>query len=142
MPMGSVRIQPNQFSTGGFEKKTREWEGNADYLQLANAISESLPIATRRTNVFEMLDLPNVISYLVAARFAQENDDVWANMSLYHDNDGDNLWRIIGFDMNLSWGAFFLDNPDNDQGIQATNDKHKSFPLYGSSQALSLTGGN
>ena len=67
---------------------------------------------------------------------------MWANMSLYHDNDGDNLWRIIGFDMNLSWGAFFLDNPANDQGIQATNDNHKSFPLYGSSQALSLTGGN
>jgi hypothetical protein len=44
--------------------------------------------------------------------------------------------------MNLSWGAFFMDNPANDQGIQATNDNHKSFPLYGSSQALSLTSGN
>ncbi len=135
-------VQPSQFSTGGFEKKTRRWEGNGDYLQLANAISESLTIGARQTNVFDMLDLPNVIDYLVAARFAQENDDVWANMSLYHDNDGDNLWRIISFDMNLSWGAFFLDNSANDLGIQATNDNHKSFPLYGSSQALSLTSGN
>jgi hypothetical protein len=135
-------VQPSQFSTGGFEKKTREWEGNGDYQQLANAISETLPLATRRINVFEMLDLPNVIDYLVAARFVQENDDVWANMSLYHDNDGDNLWRAIAFDMNLSWGAFYMDNPSNDQGIQAINDKHKSFPLYGSSQALSLTSAN
>jgi hypothetical protein len=135
-------VQPSQFSTGGFEKKSREWEGNADYLQLANAVAETLSVATRRTNIFDMLDLPNVINYLVAARFVQENDDVWANMSLYHDNDGDNLWRIIGFDMNLSWGAFYFDNAANDGGIQATNDNHKSFPLYGSSQALSLTSGN
>lgn len=135
-------VEPSQFSTGGFEKKTREWEGNADYQQFANALAGSLPLGTRRTNVFEMMDLPNVINYLVAARFAQENDDVWANMSIYHDNDGDNLWRIISFDMNLSWGAFYLDNAANDQGIQAVNDPHKSFPLYGSSQALSLTTGN
>lgn len=133
-------IQPSQASTGGFEKKTRTWEGNTDYQQLANGIAETLSIGARRTNVFEMFDLPNVIDYLVAARFAQENDDVWANMSIYHDNDGDNLWRIVSFDMNLSWGAFYMDNAANDQGIQATNDNHKSFPLYGSSQALSLTG--
>jgi len=44
--------------------------------------------------------------------------------------------------MNLSWGAFFYDNAANDNGIQATNDNHKSFPMYGSSQALSLTSGN
>jgi hypothetical protein len=135
-------VEPSQFSTGGFEKKTRKWEDNSDYQQLANAISPSLSVATRRTNIFDMLDLPNVINYLVVARFVQENDDVWANMSLYHDNDGDNLWRNISFDMNLSWGAFFMDNPANDTGIQAINDNHKSFPLYGSSQALSLTSGN
>jgi hypothetical protein len=75
-------VEPSQFSTGGFEKKTRKWEGNSDYQQLANAISPSLSVATRRTNIFDMLDLPNVIDYLVAARFVQENDDVWANMSL------------------------------------------------------------
>src|SRR5438045_611996 len=101
-----------------------------------------LPTGTRKTNIFDMLDLPEVISYLIGARFVQENDDVWANMTLYHDNDGDHLWRIVPFDMNLSWGAFFLDNPANDTGIQATNDNHKSFPLYGSSQALSLTSAN
>ena len=98
-------IEPSGYSTGGFDKKTRQWEGNTDYLELANAISESLPVGQRRTNIFDLLDLPEVINYLVAARFVHENDDVWANMSLYHDNDGDNLWRIIPFDMNLSWGA-------------------------------------
>lgn len=137
---GTVVTPP--FSTGGFEKKSREWEGNADYDQLANAVATTVAVGARRTNVFEMLDLPNVINYLCAARFVQENDDVWANLSLYHDNDGDNLWRIISFDMNLSWGAFYFDNAANDTNIQATYDNHKSFPLYGSDQALSLTSGN
>jgi hypothetical protein len=134
-------VTPDRTSTGGFEKKTRTWDADADYAQLAAAIAESLSVGTRRTNIFDLLDLPEFIDYLVAARFVQENDDVWANMSLYHDNDGDTLWRVVPFDMNLSWGAFYYDNPANDTGIQATNDNHKSFPMYGSDQALSLTSG-
>lgn len=133
-------IQPNGSSTGGFEKKTRKWENNADYVAFANAISESLSTGQRYTNLLDRLDLPQVISYIVAARLAHENDDVWANMSVYHDNDGDNLWRIIPFDMNLSWGAAYMDSSDY-SGIQVTNDNIKSFPLYGSSQAIPASGG-
>jgi len=130
-------IEPSQFSTGGFEKKTRTTENNNDYLALANAVATSVPVGQKRTNLFEMLDLPNVINYAVVGRWAHENDDVWANMSLYHDNDGDNLWRIIPFDMNLSWGAIFYEGTGNCgpivvEGVQATNDQHKAHPFYGS----------
>jgi hypothetical protein len=137
------QVTPGQASTGGFDKKTRTWEGNADYTALANAIAETAPatIGSRTTNFFEMFDVPNVLNYLVAARFVHENDDVWANMSLYHDNDGDNQWRIIGFDMNLSWGAIFAEGDASlYTGVQSTNDNHKAHPLYGSSQALALSG--
>ena len=137
------QVTPGMASTGGFEKKTREWEtGNPDYLVLANAVAESVAAGQRRTNIFEMLDLPQIINYMVVARWAHENDDVWANMSLYHDNDGDNLWRTVPFDMNLSWGAIFYEggNPQVIEGVQSTNDIHKAFPLYGSSQALALSG--
>ena len=139
-------VEPSQFSTGGFEKKTRNWEGNADYAALANALATSVPPGQRRTNVFEMLDLPEVINYLVVARWSHENDDVWANMSLYHDNDGDNLWRIVPFDMNLSWGAIFYEGggacTPYVEGVQATNDAHKAHPLYGSGVALPCGSGN
>ncbi len=128
-------VVPSRVSTGGFDKKTRQWEGNADYVAMANAISESLAVGQRRTNIFDLLDLPQVINYLAAARFVHENDDVWANMSVYHDNDGDGLWRIIPFDMNLSWGAAYVDLSAF-SGIQVTNDSLKSFPLYGSSKAI------
>ncbi|MCI0746248.1 MAG: lamin tail domain-containing protein [Verrucomicrobia subdivision 3 bacterium] len=136
------QVTPGRASTGGFEKKTREWDNDLDYTALANAVSESVALGQRRTNIFDMLDLPQVINYLVTARWAHENDDVWANMSLYHDNDGDNLWRIIPFDMNLSWGAIFYEggNPQVIEGVQSTNDIHKAHPLYGSSQTLALSG--
>lgn len=128
-------------STGGFDKKTRTWDSNADYNALMAAISGSLTTSQRTTNLFEFFDLPEIISYMVAARFVHENDDVWANMSVYHDNDGDGLWRIIPFDMNLSFGAAFVDSGAL-IGIQATNDTLKSHPLYGSSRALWTPGGN
>jgi len=38
-------VVPGRFSTGGFEKKTREWDTTeADYAQLANGIAESLSL--------------------------------------------------------------------------------------------------
>ena len=127
-------------STGGFEKKTRVWDNNNDYTAFADAISENNSTGQRMTNIFDRMDLPQVISYVVAARWVHENDDVWANMSIYHDNDGDDLWRIIPFDLNLSWGACFMDGSGSDPigygVIQSTNDNLRSFPLYGGSHTL------
>jgi hypothetical protein len=129
------------------------WPGRAtiqwyDYTALAKCrrgISAQRP---RKTNAFEMFDVPQIINYAVIGRWSHENDDVWANMSLYHDNDGDNLWRIIPFDMNLSWGAIFFEGgttalvgdglPGN---VIGTNDVHKGHPLYGCANILSGSGG-
>ncbi len=123
-------------STGGFEKRTRRWDNNDDYTALADSIAMS-SVGQRMTNIFDRLDIPQVISYVVAARWAHENDDVWANITLYHDNDGDDLWRVIACDMNLSWGACYMDGSGADPigfgVIQATNDNLRSFPLYGGS---------
>ena len=138
------QVTPTKDSTGGFDKKTRRWDSDSDYVGLANAIAGGVPAGQRMTNIFDLLDLPNVISYMVVARFTHENDDVWANLTLYHDNDGDNLWRIIPFDMNLSWGAAFLDSGAGgvEDRVQNTNDLHKSFPMYGSSVAVATTSGS
>jgi len=141
------QVTPGRASTGGFEKKTRRWDNDSDYTVLSTGISETnSSLAVRRTNAFEYFDVPNIINYCVLGRWVRENDDVWANMSLYHDNDGDNLWRIVPFDMNLSWGAIFHEGTPTTtpyvEGVQAADDPHKGFPLYGSSQALALAHGN
>jgi hypothetical protein len=133
--------QPGGYSTGGFEKKTRPpLTDYTDYNDLINALAPYLSTGQKLTNLFDRLDVPEVISYMVAARFSHQNDDVWAGMALYHDNDGDDLWRILPYDQNLSWGAAWMDAPAY-YGIQVTNDDLKSFPMYGSSQAVPSTGG-
>jgi hypothetical protein len=137
------QVRPTFDSTGGFEKKTRLFEDRSDYLALANGIAESVNAATRATNVFDMLDVPNVINYLTVARWVQEADDVWANMTLYRDTEGDQLWRIVPFDMNVSWGQLYCgDNASAFGTILATNDNFKSHPLYGGQTVLVNGGGN
>ena len=126
------RVDTQFSSTGGFQKllPTTNLNSRADYLQLAQGISETLPPAARRTNVFDLLDVPQVINYLAGARFCAENDDVWANMCLYRDTSGDGLWRIVPYDMNASWGQLY----GGSSPLQATNDNGKSHPFYGGSQ--------
>lgn len=141
------QVTPGRASTGGFEKKTRKWDTNdVDYATLANAIVETLPTGQRKTNVFDLFDIPEVIDYLVVGRWVHENDDVWANMSLYYDNEGDNLWRIVPFDMNLSWGAIFHEGAPTCtpyiEGVQATNDAHKAHPFYGARHLPACNSGN
>jgi hypothetical protein len=135
------QVTPSRASTGGFDKKTRTWEGDADYVAMATAIGEANNLAVRATNVFDMFDIPEMLNYLTVARWVHENDDVWANLSLYRDSDGDQLWRIIPFDMNLSWGAIFAEGDAGlYTGVQATNDTHKSHPLYGGANILARSG--
>ena len=136
------QVVPSEASTGVFQKRTRLFEDHSDYQALANGISETQNAATRATNLFDMLDVPQVINYLVCARWTTEADDVWANMTLYRDSEGDKLWRIIPFDMNVSWGQLYCgDSPGNFNVIVSTNDNYKSHPLYGGQTVLPTTGG-
>lgn len=58
------------------DKLSREWEGPADIQALTSAMSEALSLNARRTNAYDMLDLPNVINYVACARWLQEGDEV------------------------------------------------------------------
>ncbi len=123
-------LTPDFASTGVFQKLEPENDpSRTDYLQLANGINESSSLTVRRNTAFDLLDLPQVINHLAGTRWCAENDDVWANMSLYRDTFGDGLWRNIPFDMNASWGQLYGgSNP-----LEATVDSSKSHPLYGGS---------
>ena len=128
-------LVPGFNSTGVFQKLEPDNDpSRTDYLQLANGINETSAIGVRRATVFDLLDLPQVINHLTGARWCSENDDVWANMSIYRDTFGDGLWRCIPFDMNASWGQLYGAGTT----LEATVDSSKSHPLYGGAS----TGGN
>lgn len=130
-------VTPDFSSTGGFEKKTRKQEGPEDYLELAHALNQSGRQKERRAALFGMMNVPAVINYLAMARLTQEDDDIWANMSLYHDNDGTGEWRPVPFDMNVSWGFSFGSGQ-----VQARNDRFRSHPFFGASNVGESQGVN
>jgi len=129
------QIVPSYSSTGGFEKRTRLYEGRQDYDALAYGINEARPAGVRKTNIFDMLNLPEIVNYLAVARWNCEGDDVWANMTLYRDTENTREWFIIPFDLNVSWGQLYCGDVSSAFGsVIATNDNYKSHPFYGGSQ--------
>ncbi|MFM1770460.1 MAG: hypothetical protein RJA22_2989 [Verrucomicrobiota bacterium] len=121
-------VKPDYSSTGGFVKvEPDDVPSRADYDQLAAGINEGNSLAGRRATFFDLVDVPQVINDLAGVRWCSENDDVWANMCLYRDTYGDQLWRCIPFDMNASWGQRYGGN----NPLEANIDTRKSHPLYG-----------
>jgi hypothetical protein len=121
-------LTPDFSSTGGFEKKTRRQEGPEDYIALAEALSPARGVEGRRKTLYTGMNLPAVINYLAVARLTQEDDDIWANMSLFHDNEGTGEWRPVAFDMNVSWGFSFASGE-----VLAQADRFRSHPFFGAS---------
>jgi hypothetical protein len=141
-PNGAMYKFCGTVNTGSPEKRSREWEDNSDYNALAAAINISQPADQRAAAVYDMLDLPQVINYIAMARITMECDDVWANMTLYRDSDGDGLWRIIPYDMNLSFGQMYAGDNAANGGIHVNDDNNKAHPLYGGSQYRTFSSSN
>ena len=130
-------FQTSEFSTGVFQKLEPDNDPtHTDYFNLANGIVETASVTNRRNTVFDLLDVPEVINHLAGTRWCAENDDVWANMSMYRDTFGDGLWRNIPFDMNASWGQRY----GGSSPLDATNDTCKSHPLFGGSATPACDG--
>lgn len=83
--------------------------------------------------VYDTFDLPAWINYLASARITQEADDVWANICLYWDKRGNDVWMPLAYDHNLSWGAWYFgdDSSQGRTGLKAADDNFKSHPFYG-----------
>ena len=108
---------------------------------MASAINESLNTGQRKTNAFDILNVPEIVNYIATARLNQEGDDTWANMCLYRDTFGSGEWSIVPYDLNLSWGQLYYGNqPSVYYQITATNDFYKSHPFFGGSQVQEAGG--
>jgi hypothetical protein len=146
-PLGALykaagTVQTSHSSTGGFEKKTRLWEDTSDFDAMATAIAESNSVTNRKAYIFDNLNLPEIVNYLATARWTQEGDDVWANMTLYRDTLGTKEWFIVPFDLNVSWGQLYCGDVGSVfVNMVATNDIYKGHPLYGGS-AVQQAGGS
>jgi spore coat protein CotH len=130
-------VTPDMNSSGGMEKKTRRQEDYSDYMKFSEALGRRRTSTVREAELFDRCDIPGVINYMAVARLTQEDDDIWANMSLYRDAEGSGRWRPVAFDMNVSWGLSF-----GAGGILANQDEFRSHPFWGASGIGSNQGHN
>ena len=94
------------YSTRSVEKKTRRWEGNADLTALVAGVRLSgRPL---EQYLFDNIDVPAIISYLVAVVLIHDNDHPHKNHYLYRDTEGDGEWRFLPWDRDLTFGRNYL----------------------------------
>ena len=138
----SFPVQLDQFPAP-YEKEGREWEDFTDLLEFLQQVNDSNH-PTRRTYLFDNLDLPEVINYLAAQTIVHNNDHIAKNYYLYRDTVGTGRWAIHPWDMDLTFGRNYLGGPFDELGevlndtiwadldlIRERPDVSPSHPLFG-----------
>jgi len=104
-PDGALYKMYNTFNTGSSaEKKTREWEGRSDLDDFCRSINNTTG-STRHDNIFDRVNLPLTLNYLVATIITHQNDHPHKNHYLYRDSDGSGEWFFMPWDHDLTWGS-------------------------------------
>ena len=111
-------------------------EGNPLFVDKTTGEKVKIDIEVERKNlidtVYDTFDIPAWINYLAMARITQECDDIWANICLYWDKNGNDVWMPLAYDHNLSFGAWYYGDDRNAgrNGLRADVDTFKSHPFY------------
>ncbi|MBN1363112.1 MAG: lamin tail domain-containing protein [Sedimentisphaerales bacterium] len=126
-PDGALYKMYNTFNVGGSaEKKTRRWEGRQDLDDFCRSINNASG-ATRHNNIFDQVDLPRTLGYLVATILCHQNDHPHKNHFLYRDSDGSGQWCFLPWDHDLTWGSNWTGSSLHDY-IYAADDQVPGKP--------------
>jgi hypothetical protein len=93
----------NAESDASFEKKTRKWEPEKTDLK-AFLKGLTLKGAALENFVFDNIDLPAQINYMATVAVVQNIDGSDKNFFLYRDTEGNGEWRMLPWDLDLSFG--------------------------------------
>lgn len=137
-PDGALYKIYNTFNVGGqAEKKTRRWEGRQDLDDFCRSINNTSGTA-QHNNIFDQVNLPLTLNYLVATILAHQNDHPHKNHYLYRDSNGSGEWCFLPWDHDLTWGSNWTGNSyhdyiysDDDQVPGKPTDVKPSHPFVG-----------
>lgn len=93
------------------EKKTRLNEDKADYQAFIDGLNLNNSLAARRAYAYDNMDLPQCVSYFVGCIITSHQDHGHKNLYVYRDSTGTKEWSILPWDVDLSWGRTWQDNP-------------------------------
>jgi hypothetical protein len=104
----------------GVEKKTRTTEDFSDLDALITGLKGSLAgttvtkddalvhtpaeTAARDLFLFDNLNVPEIVDYLVGTIMAQDTDDTRKNFYLYRDSEKSGEWYLFPWDKDFTWG--------------------------------------
>ncbi len=127
-------------ATANVEKKTRTWEGNQDLQDLVDGVDLNNSVADFERYLFDNIDLPKVLSYLVGTSLMNDNDHMAKNYYLYRDSDGDREWSFLPWDKDLTFGRNWTQSGGvNNDSMWADIDP-QCHPLFGDQGHPSLGG--
>jgi hypothetical protein len=137
-PDGALYKMYNMFENGGSaEKKTRRWENRSDLDDFTRSINNYSGV-TRHNNIFDRVNLPLTLDYLVATIITHQNDHPHKNHYLYRDSDGSGEWCFLPWDHDLTWGSNWTGSSyhdyiyaDDDQVPGKPTDVKPSHPFVG-----------
>ena len=125
----------NEFtSTSGARKKTREDEDLSDLQSFITEVNR-LQGDELRAYLFDNVNLPATLNYLVATVLVHQNDNPHKNHFLYRDSDGSGEWLYIPWDHDLTWGSNWVGTSFSDV-IYADVDQITFGPVPGHDPSL------
>ncbi|HMS18165.1 MAG TPA: CotH kinase family protein, partial [Planctomycetota bacterium] len=125
-------------SINGVEKKSRLYENNADLSQLVTAISGTG--TTLENWLFDNVNIPAVLNYLVATTLILDNDHVHKNYYVYRDSEGSLEWLFLPWDKDLTLGRNFTLSGGVLNDTMYSNQDPQAHPLFGDSQHPKVDG--
>jgi hypothetical protein len=124
-PDGALYKMYNTFNVGGSaEKKTRRWEGRQDLDDFCASINNTSG-TTRHNHLFDRVNLPLTLDYLVATVLVHQNDHPHKNHYLHRDSNGSGEWCFLPWDHDLTWGSNWIGDQGGSYGdvIYANDDQ-------------------
>jgi hypothetical protein len=112
-PNGALyKVAYSAWATGGatstnmwaYEKKSRKWEGTADFAAFCAGVATNWTLAQRRLYLYDNVDVAATINYLAALVVISCQDQGHKNFYLYRDSDGTREWRTLPWDVDLTLG--------------------------------------
>jgi len=89
-------------TVSSFEKKTRRTENNQDLQAFLSGLA--LTGSALENFVFDNIDVPEVINYMATMAVTQDIDGTDKNHFLHRDTEGSREWRLLPWDIDLTFG--------------------------------------
>ena len=107
-PNGALYKMYNNFSsTSGANRKSRKWETSKgdlnEFIRAMRVSDDELTAA-----IFDFVNVPATLNYLVATVLTQNNDSMSKNYYLYRDSDGSGQWFPMPWDLDLTFGRHYM----------------------------------